>query len=344
MPAGTQRKRKKVALGRGLDALLPHSDIPAKPDKTPSKDYFECDITIIRPNHFQPRVQFGDAELAELADSIRSQGIIQPLLIRRTEDGYELVTGERRLRAAKIAGLKTVPVVLKDLSDAEMLEMSIVENIQRENFNPIEEAEAYYRLINEFKLTQEEAAVRVGKSRSAVANFLRLRQLSADIKTSIIDGQVSMGHARALLGAANQGQQRSAWRQIIAKNLSVRQTEALIKRLKSQPQTSPEAPRLALALSICAVAIALVPKAMISTDSSHWALSRLITALPIPPPCPSITANFFICFNLERTSLRVALKKVFTDLPVGYACLNAVSKPQIASQCKARVEQKTRHT
>jgi ParB family chromosome partitioning protein len=184
-------------------------------------------------------VQFGDAELAELADSIRSQGIIQPLIIRRTEDAYELVTGERRLRAAKIAGLKTVPVVLKDLSDAEMLEMSIVENIQRENFNPIEEAEAYYRLINEFKLTQEEAAIRVGKSRSAVANFLRLRQLSADIKTSIIDGQVSMGHARALLGAANRGQQRSAWRQIIAKNLSVRQTEALIKRLKSQPQASP---------------------------------------------------------------------------------------------------------
>jgi ParB family chromosome partitioning protein len=124
------------------------------------------------------------------------------------------------------------------MKHTEMLEMSIVENIQRENFNPIEEAEAYFRLINEFKLTQEEAAARVGKSRSAVANFLRLRQLSADIKASIIEGQVSMGHARALLGAANQGQQRAAWRQIISKSLSVRQTEALIKRLKSRAQPS----------------------------------------------------------------------------------------------------------
>ena len=228
------RKTKKLALGRGLDALLP--DIEPVED-TASKEYFSCDIDLIRTNRFQPRLQFSDEELEDMARSIRQQGIIQPLLVRKDDIGYELIAGERRLRAAKKAGLNQVPVLVKVITDTDMLEMSIVENVQRADLNPIEEAEAYYRLITEFGLTQDQAAERVGKSRSAVANFLRLRQLPAQIKTSIMDGVLSMGHARALLGAGTKAQQNTVWRAVVSKGLSVRETERLVKRLKSQKET-----------------------------------------------------------------------------------------------------------
>jgi ParB family chromosome partitioning protein len=223
-----------LALGRGLGALIPDAAGP-EPDAsgTSGRDYLECDVELIQPNRFQPRTHFDGEEMAQLSESIRVQGVLQPLLVRRLEMGYELVAGERRLRAAKMAGLVKVPVIIKDVSNAEMLEMAIVENIQRENLNPIEESEAYHRLIMEFGLTQEQAATRVGKSRSAVANFLRLRQLPDAIKESITDGRLSMGHARALLGADNQVHQNAAWRAIIRKSLSVRQTEDLVKRLKN---------------------------------------------------------------------------------------------------------------
>lgn len=231
------KKRKKLALGKGLDALIPDTDMMDSMElSSESKPFFECDIDLIQPNRYQPRVHFAADELTQLSESIKTQGILQPILVRRHEIGYELVAGERRLRAAKLAGFKQVPVVVKDISDAEMLEMSIVENIQRENLNPIEEAEAYHRLMEEFGLTQDQAAGRVGKSRSAVANYLRLRQLPEPIKTSIFDGQISMGHARALLGAATPSQQNAAWRAVVQKGLSVRQTEVLIKRLKNAPQ------------------------------------------------------------------------------------------------------------
>ena len=154
--------------------------------------------------------------------------------MRKDDDGYELIAGERRLRAAKRARLTQVPVVIKRVDDNQMLEMAIVENIQRENLNPIEEAEAYHRLITQLNLTQDQASARVGKSRSAVANFLRLRQLPEQIKDSITDGSLSMGHARAILGATASPQQLAAWRAVIAKGLSVRQTEALIRHLKSE--------------------------------------------------------------------------------------------------------------
>ena len=224
------KKTKKIALGRGLDALIPGIDTV----EDRSKEYFQCDIELIRPNRFQPRLRFSDDELEELSRSIKEHGIIQPLLVREDDNGYELATGERRLRAAKIAGLSHVPVVVKDITDSDLLEMSIVENIQREDLNPMEEADAYNMLIAEFDLTQDQVAVRVGKSRSAVANFLRLRQLPEQIKTSIIDGALSMGHARALLGAKTSAQQNAAWRSVISKGLSVRETENLIKRLKSE--------------------------------------------------------------------------------------------------------------
>lgn len=229
-------KRKKKALGRGLDALIPTAAPLA--GKGTDRGFIECDIDLVSPNRYQPRTHFSPAELEELCESIKSQGIIQPLLVRKDTNGYELVAGERRLRAAKMAGLDKVPVMVKSLTDAQMLEMSIVENIQRENFNPIEEANAYHRLITEFELTQDQAAERVGKSRSAVANFLRLRQLPDEIKESITASKISMGHARALLGIETRAGQIAAWRDVVAQSLSVRQTENLIKRLK-KPAVKP---------------------------------------------------------------------------------------------------------
>ena len=223
-------KRKKLVLGRGLGALIPEIE---EADERP-QDFFYCDIELIRPNRFQPRIQFPKDELDELCQSIKAQGILQPLLIRKEDDGYQLIAGERRLRAAKKAGLAQVPVVIKRISDSKLLELSIIENIQRANLNPIEESEAYHRLIIEFNLTQDQAATRIGKSRSAVANFLRLRQLPEQIKTSILDASLTMGHARALLGVENSAQQLAAWRVVVKKGLSVRETEDLIRSLKEE--------------------------------------------------------------------------------------------------------------
>ncbi len=223
------RGRKKKVLGRGLDALF-GPDIGSIDNK--DSEYFLCDINVIRSNPYQPRRKFSADELAGLSRSITEQGIIQPLLVRKNKIGYELVAGERRLRASKKAGLTQVPVVLRELTDKELLEISIVENIQRENLNPMEEADAYQRLMTEFKLTQDQVAGRVGRSRPAVANFLRLRQLPDQIKDSLIEGKLSMGHARALLGAETPAQQIFAWKSVISKDLSVRETESLVKRIK----------------------------------------------------------------------------------------------------------------
>ena len=228
----SHKKQPKKALGKGLGALLGDIDT----FENSARDYFLCDVTTITPNRYQPRIKFSEKELEELADSIREQGIIQPLLVRTDDTGYELIAGERRLRAARMAGLEKVPVVVRNISDGELLEMSIVENIQRENFTPMEEAEAYSRLLNEFNLTQEDVAKRVGKSRPSVANYLRLLKLPEPIKASISDGSLSMGHARAILGAENSAEQQLVWQTILAKGLSVRQTEALIKQLKSKKE------------------------------------------------------------------------------------------------------------
>ena len=224
-------KRKKMALGRGIEALIPDID-PAQSDS--SGEYFTCDVRLIRPNPFQPRIRFSQEELDELSRSILEQGILQPLMVRKAETGYELIAGERRLRAARMAGMNEVPVVVKNVSDGQLLEISIIENIQRQDLNALEEAEAYNRLMEEFHLTQEEVAVRVGKSRPAIANLLRLRQLPEPIKASLLDGTLTMGHARAILGADTPAQQNAAWKAVIAKGLSVRETEALVKRLKNQ--------------------------------------------------------------------------------------------------------------
>ncbi|MGE0082874.1 MAG: ParB/RepB/Spo0J family partition protein [Desulfococcaceae bacterium] len=241
-------KRKKMALGRGLGALIPGAGSPAaavlsENSETGSKEYRICDAGQIQPNRYQPRRSFSPDELAELSLSIKEQGIIQPLIVRKNTDGYELVAGERRLRAAKLAGLTQVPVIVKDVSDALMLEISIVENIQREDLNPLEESEAYHRLMEEFGLTQEQVAARVGKSRPSVANYLRLRQLPVEIKESILDSSLSMGHAKVLLGAENTLQQMNLWRLVMEKGLSVRETERILNRMKEEknaPEKSPE--------------------------------------------------------------------------------------------------------
>jgi ParB family chromosome partitioning protein len=238
-PAAPPKKRKKMALGKGLGALIPRVETAAVPPV--DGKYFKCDVHLIHPNRYQPRRRFSEEELNELSLSIKEQGIIQPLVVRENGDGYELIAGERRLRAAKMAGLTQVPVVVKTLSPAGLLEMSLVENIQRENLNPIEESDGYHRLMTEFGLNQEQVALRVGKSRPAVANFLRLRQLPQEIRASLAEGRFSMGHAKAVLGLSTTARQLEIFRLVVSKDLSVRETEALVNRLK-EARKDPEAP------------------------------------------------------------------------------------------------------
>jgi ParB family chromosome partitioning protein len=219
---------KKQVLGRGLDALIPDVGMA---DLEPTS-FFYCDIDSIRPNPYQPRRTFAKEELRSLAESIKEKGLIQPLVVRADASGHVLIVGERRWRSARMAGLRQVPVVIKDVSEAEMLELALVENIQREDLNPLEKAEAYHRLMTEFGLTQQEVAMRVGQDRSTVANFLRLRNLPKEIQADIVNQTLTMGHARALMGAETPRQQRAAWRRIVSRNLSVRAAEALIKQRK----------------------------------------------------------------------------------------------------------------
>lgn len=225
------KKRKKNALGRGLNALFP--DIGDSVDSNDS-DFFLCDIDIIKPNPYQPRRTFPKDDLEALSRSIKEQGIIQPVIVRKNETGYELVAGERRLRASKASGLKKIPAVVKDATDLELLQMSIVENIQRQDLNPMEEAEAYQRLIDEFNLTQEQTAKKIGKNRSTVANFIRLCRLPEEIKARLRDKVLTMGHARALLSIETSAKLNVAFKTVVSKGLSVRETEALVKKMKSK--------------------------------------------------------------------------------------------------------------
>lgn len=193
------------------------------------------DIDLISPNPEQPRTHFEPERLRELAESIGQHGIIQPLVVSRDDDGgYRLIAGERRLQAARLAGLQTVPVVVREVDDAELLELALIENIQRADLNPIEEAQAYRRLVEEYDLTQEEAAKRVGKSRAAVANALRLLTLDTEIRRSLVEGEISEGHARTLLGLPDSSTRIEAWREVLRKHLSVRDTEAYVRRKLNQ--------------------------------------------------------------------------------------------------------------
>jgi len=220
---------QKKGLGRGLGALIPSAESKneARPEATP----LEIAVDRITPSPFQPRRTFDEAKLEELAGSIRNQGIIQPLVVRRKDDGYELIAGERRWRAAMKAGLSRVPVVIREASDHEALQLALVENLQREDLNPIEEASGYRRLQEEFHWSQEEMADRVGKSRPAIANSLRLLSLPIEIQQEVAAGNLPAGQARALLGLHTEPLIISASREVIAKGLSTRETEKMVRHL-----------------------------------------------------------------------------------------------------------------
>ena len=226
----------RQALGKGLGALIPER--PAAELEGKRALHF-CGIEEVQPNPFQPRKTFADGQLQELVDSIREKGILQPLMVRRKGDGYELIAGERRWRAAQKAGMKEVPILVKDVSESEMLELSLIENIQREDLNPIEEAEAFKRLMEQFHLTQEEISQKVGKDRATIANTIRLLKLPPEVKKSLAEGQISMGHARAFLSLEGVEKQRALLRKLLLGGLSVRQIENLVKRLRVKSSTLP---------------------------------------------------------------------------------------------------------
>jgi ParB family chromosome partitioning protein len=223
-------------LGKGLGALIPEKGVPEGEGK---KALQQCGIEEVQPNPFQPRKAFSDEQLQELVDSIREKGILQPLLVRRKSDGYELIAGERRWRAAQRAGLREIPILVRDVSDSEMLELSLIENIQRENLNPIEEAEAYKRLMEQFHLTQEEISKKVGKDRTTIANMVRLLRLPPEIKLSLAEGKITMGHARAFLSLDGVDKQKLLWKRLLSGGLSVRQTESLVRRLRTRGSPTP---------------------------------------------------------------------------------------------------------
>ena len=232
-------KNNRRALGRGLDAILqsPETDITSKDISGGfvAGAIAEIDIDQIETNPFQPRTEFDETALRELAQSIKEQGVIQPVTVRKLGyNKYQLISGERRLRASKMAGLKTIPVFIRVANDEQMLELALIENIHRENLNAIEVAISYQRLIDECNMTQEEVSEKVGKSRSAVANFLRLLKLPAEVQIAIRDGHISMGHARALININDKEEQLRLLQQIIMDEMNVRQTEEMADKAKGK--------------------------------------------------------------------------------------------------------------
>ena len=224
---------KRKALGKGLSALIPDAD------KLDDKDeqYFQCPVEVIEPNPYQPRQDFSPHELEEMVGSVREKGIITPLLVSKTETGYQLIAGERRWRAAQKAGLRRIPVVVREVTPSESLELALIENIHRKDLNPIEEAFAYGKLLEETGITQDALAKRLGKDRSSITNLLRLLKLPVQIQQDVIDGRLSMGHARLLAGLKKNEDQWTLRNAIIKRGLSVRQSEALAKRGKDSTNT-----------------------------------------------------------------------------------------------------------
>lgn len=236
---------KKTGLGKGLDSLIPTQEASKKElkkEETPVKTIIKQEemklrLSEIEPNRSQPRKKFDEDSLLELADSIKQFGLLQPLLVQKKKDYYEIIAGERRWRAAKMAGLKEVPVIIKDFSDQEIVEISLIENIQRENLNPIEEAQAYKRLLTEFHLKQDEVAERVSKSRTAVTNSIRLLKLDERVQQMVIDDMITTGHARTLLAIEDKDLQYQFAMKIFDEKLSVREVERLMKNLdKEKPE------------------------------------------------------------------------------------------------------------
>ena len=224
---------RKGGLGKGLDSLIADK-VGTSNEKTDAKNEVMVKINKVEPNKEQPRKNFDEDALLELSESIKQFGVLQPLLVVDRKDYYEIIAGERRWRAAKMAGLKKVPVIIKDLTEQEIVEISLIENIQRENLNPIEEAIAYKRLLNEFNLKQDEVAERVSKSRTAVTNSMRLLKLCDKVQQMVIDDMISTGHARALLGITDEEKQYTLAQKIFDEKISVRDTEKLVKKMQKQ--------------------------------------------------------------------------------------------------------------
>ena len=234
---------RRPALGKGLSALIPDAPEPIRSGP------IEVDIDLLAPNQQQPRVNMDEGKLEELAASIKANGIIQPILVRRTGNSYRIIAGERRWRAAQRAGLQRVPVVVRDVADGDkqLLELALIENLQREGLNPVDEALAYQRLAEDFSLTQEQIAAAVGKDRSSVANFMRLLKLPEEVRADLASGALSTGHARALLALPDAAAQRHGAREAIARHLSVRETEALVKKLSTSKVRATASPATAAA-------------------------------------------------------------------------------------------------
>lgn len=222
---------KKQALGKGIDALIPDSlELPTSTEER----ILQIPISNISPNPYQPREKINPVELQELAESIKNNGIIQPLLIRRIENGYQLIAGERRINAAKMVGLKTVPAIIKEATDSDVLRLALIENLQRENLNPIEEAKAYRELITKFRFTQESLADVLGKKRTTVTNSLRLLTLPTNIQQEIVNGIITPGHARVILSIANNKDKQMLAEKIIRGQISVRRAEELVKEYQKK--------------------------------------------------------------------------------------------------------------
>lgn len=226
---------KKGGLGKGVGALI-GENARAKKEEPQQKESLVLPISKIEPNPLQPRKTFEEDTLLELAESIKNVGVLQPILVIKKDKMYEIITGERRWRAAKLAGLKEIPVIIKDLTEKELAEVSLIENIQRENLNIIEEANAYHRLLEEFELTHDQLATRIGKSRTAITNTLRLLGLSPSVQKMTADGMLSMGHARCLLAITDPDLQAEVGMMIFDKQLSVRETEQYIKNMAKEPK------------------------------------------------------------------------------------------------------------
>lgn len=228
---------ERGALGRGLSSLIPQRAVP-------ESAVLEIQLARIKPNPYQPRRHMDDAGLEELAASIREHGVLQPVLVTETLDGYQLIAGERRVRAARLAGHERIPALVRQLADRDQLEVALVENVQRADLDPIEEALAYRQLMDEFGLTQEQVSDRVGKARATIANTLRLLDLHPDVQAAIVDGRLSEGHGRALAGLTSEGQAQVLGT-VVGQGLSVRQTEELVRRLREpKPAAAPAPARL----------------------------------------------------------------------------------------------------
>ena len=224
---------KKKGLGKGLDSLIPDNKIEVKTSVPNVGGEQMMKINMVEPNREQPRRNFEEDSLLELADSIKQFGVLQPLIVRKRKDYYEIIAGDRRWRAAKMAGVKEIPVIIKDFTEQEVLEIALIENIQREDLNPIEEAMAFKRLLTEFNLKQDEVAERVSKSRTAVTNSMRLLKLDEKVQQMVIDDMITTGHARALLAIEDPELQYNLANKIFDEKLSVRETESLVKSIKN---------------------------------------------------------------------------------------------------------------